>query len=408
METTDDSPTNQQNKKDGRGFKQKFWKGFWTFFKWLGLTLTVAIIGWFVREWLTSKKDGDLSPKYIAVVMSGTDRTFTIPLEFKQGFGDETKITTSKGQNISIEKKDDQYSIEQAKIIADKLVKDENCVMIIGNSNSQLTEITLNSILDYNGIKPAYILPIATADGIISQSTSEKYNSILRMVPDNQNQAKIVKRFIYNKIGSNAKVAILVDEDNQTYSKNLSKNIGSEIIAEDGNIVLNQSYGNSQRLIGSYEILERKHLVPDVIVYVGISSNGLLLIEELKALKIKTPVVFTDGCTVKELIKKAGDFLGSDAYFLSAVSKSEKSIEPTYEPIGKDAFALANKIIKFIDGPVTRESVSKFVSESKDKITLDAAFAGAYKFDPEGNNKEMNFKIYNYKDGALTEVIGIK
>ncbi len=389
-------------------FKQKFFKIFWTFFKWLGLTLTVAIIGWFVRELLTSQKNGDLTPKYIAVVMSGTDKTFTIPLEFKQGFGDETKITTSRGQNISIEKKDDQYSIEQAKIVADKLVSDENCVMIIGNSNSQLTEITLNSILDFRGIKPAYILPIATADGIISQSSSEKFYSILRMVPDNQNQAKIVKRFIYNKIGSTAKIAILVDEDNQTYSKNLSKNIGSEVIAEDGNIVLNQSYGNSQRLIGSYEILERKHLIPDVIVYVGVSSNGLLLIEELKAMNVKIPVVFTDGCTVKQLLTRAGIFLGSDAYFLSAVSKSEKSIEPTYEPIGKDAFALANKIIKSIDGPITRESVSKFVAEHKDKITLDAAFAGAYKFDPDGNNKEMNFKIYNYKNGVLTEVIGIK
>lgn len=386
----------------------KIGKGFLTFLKWFGLTLIVAVIGWFVREYMTSKKNGDLSNKYIAVVMSGTDKTFTIPLEFKQGFGDETKITTSKQQNISIEKKDDQYSIEQAKIVADKLVKDPSCVMIIGNSNSQLTEVTLNSILDYDGIKPTFILPIATADGIIAKSSSENYKSILRMVPDNQNQASIIKRFIFNKIGGKAKVAILVDEDNQTYSNNLSKNIASEIIAEDGNVVLNQSYGNSQRLMGSYEILKRNGLLPDVIVCVGVSSNGLLLIEELKALKIKTPVIFTDGCTVEQLMKKAGQLLGSDAYFLSAVSKSVSGIEPTYEPIGKDAYALANKIIKSIDGAVTRESVAKFVAEHKDKITLDAAFAGGYEFDPEGNNKKMSFKVYTYKDRVLTEVIGIK
>jgi ABC-type branched-subunit amino acid transport system substrate-binding protein len=287
-------------------------------------------------------------------------------------------------------------------------VKDPSCVMIIGNSNSQLTETTLNSILDYDGVKPTFILPIATADGIIAKSSSENYKSILRMVPDNQNQASIIKRFIFNKIGSKAKVALLVDEENQTYSNNLSKNLASEIIGEDGNVVLNQSYGNSQRLMGSYEILKRNELLPNVIVFVGVSSNGLLLIEELKALKIKTPVIFTDGCTVEQLMKKAGELLESDAYFLSAVSKSESGIEPTYEPIGKDAYALANKIIMSIDGAVTRESVAKFVAEHKDKITLDAAFAGGYEFDPEGNNKKMNFKVYTYKAGVLTEVIGIK
>lgn len=388
--------------------KKKVSKYLFMLIKWISITILVAIIGWFVREILTAKKRGDVSNKYIAVVMSSTDKTFTIPLEFKQGFGDETKITTTRGQEVYIERKDDQYSIEQAKIVADKLVSDERCIMIIGNSNSQLTEITLNSILDIETVRPTFILPIATADAIISKSFSENYNSILRMVPDNDNQASIIKRFIFNKIGSKAKVAILVDEDNQTYSKNLSKNIAGEVIAEDGNIVLNQYYGNSQRLISSYENLKKNNLIPDVIVYVGVSSNGLLLIEELKALNIKLPVIFTDGCTVKELMKKAGNLRNSDAYFLSAVSKSETGLQPTYEPIGKDAFALAKKIITSIEGPITRESVSKFVSENKNKITLDAAFAGEYDFNPEGNNKSMSFKIYTYRDGVLTEVIGIK
>lgn len=407
MEETNDNKE-KETTQPTKTRSQKIRKGTLTFFKWLGITLVVAVIGWFVKEWLTSKKDGDLSTKYIAVVMSGTDKTFTIPKEFKQGFGDEPKITTSKGQNIRIDKKEDQYSTDQAKIVADKLVKDVKCVLIIGNSNSELTEVTLNSILDYDGIRPAFILPIATADNIISKSSSEGFESILRMVPDNQNQAMIIKRFIFNKIGSKAKVAILVDEENQTYSKNLSKNIASEIIAEDGNIVLNQSYGNEQRFISSYEVLKRNNLLPNVIVYVGVSSNGMLLIEELKALNIKIPVIFTDGCTVQELMKKAGQLLGGDAYFLSAVSKSENGLEPTYEPIGKDAYTLAKTILNSIDGPITRQSVTEYIAKNKDKITLDAGFAGAYAFNPEGNNKKMDFKIYTYQNGILTEVKGIK
>ncbi len=248
MEQTDETPatkTTEPKETFGRKFKNILKKPV----TWISLLILSSVIGYFIKDKIDVFRKRDFTDtKYIAVVMSSTDKTFTIPKEFKQGFGDEAKIIASKGQIVSIEKKDDQYSKEQAKIVAEKLVKDENCIMIIGNSNSELSEVTLNSILDYDGIRPAFILPIATADGIISKSFSENYKSILRMVPDNQNQALIIKRFIFNKIGGKAKVAILVDEENQTYSKNLSKNIASEIMAEDGNIVLNQTYGNNWKI----------------------------------------------------------------------------------------------------------------------------------------------------------------
>lgn len=386
--------------------KTKARKKIYSFLKWFGLVVVVAIIGWVVMEYLTSWKQGDISSKFIAVVMSGTDKSFTIPLEFKQGFGDQPSIKTSNGQIIFIEKKEDLYSIEQAKIVADKLMNDDRCVLIIGNSNSELTEVTLNSILDSDN-RPAFILPIATADNIISKANSEGYKSILRMVPDNDNQASIIKRFIFSKIGNNAKVALLVDEENQTYSNNLSKNISAKIIADNGNVVLDKQYGISNRLINEIEPLRKNNIFPDIIVYVGVSSNGMLLIEELKALKIDVPIIFTDGCTVKDLIKKAKE-LKNESFFLSAVSKSDTGIEPTYEPIGKDAFSLAQKILNSIEQPITRESIRNYVANNKGNILLDAGYAGAYAFTDDGNNKLMNFIIYSYQNDILKEVKGIK
>ncbi len=371
-----------------------------------------AILTWLVKEYLDDYKMESQSNKYIAVVMSGTDKTFTIPKEFKQGFGDEESIQTTDGVKINIKKKDDQYSVQQAKIVAEALMNDLNCVMIIGNSNSELTEVTLNSILDYSDKtkRPAFILPIATADNLISKSKSEGYESIMRMVPDNQNQAMLIKRFIFQVKGSNSNVAILVDEDNKTYSSNLSKNIASAIISEDGNIVLNQSYGNSQRLVTTFEVLKANKIMPDVIVYVGVSSNALLLIEELKAFKINIPVIFTDGSTVEEVMKKAKRLLSENAYFLSPVlMNNSKNIQPTYEAIGKDAHSLAKKILNGVTGEITRESVSKHISKNKTDIGLDSGFAGAYGFNAEGNNVKMDFKIYHHTtDGALKEVQGIK
>ena len=138
----------------------------------------------------------------------------------------------------------------------------------------------------------------------------------------------------------------------------------------------------------------------------------MLLMEELKSLnKVgkpwKIPVIFTDGCTVEALMKKTQN-LKSKSYFLSAVTKSDKNLEPTYVPIGKDAFTLAQTILNLIDGPISRESVAAFIAEHKELIVLSNGNAGEYKFNAAGNNMSMNFKMYTYIDGTLGEVKGIQ
>lgn len=387
---------------------------FWTQIKSIGMWVLGIILGgiiiYFVHKTIRNNEDVILNNKYVAVIMSDSDKSFSIPIEFKKGFGNETNIKINNKQKIEIIFKDDQNSAQQAKIIADELVNDDRCVLIIGNSNSSLTQVTLNSILKSKKTKPTFILPIATADNIISKSKSEKYESILRMVPDNLNQSQIIKRFIFTKINKKekSKVLILVDEDNPTYSKNLSKNIANQIISDDGNVLLSKTYGNNNRLIDTYSNLKNLKLLPSVIVFSGTSSNGLILIEELKNLNINIPVIFSDGCTVEQLMKKAKNILGDNAYFLSSVSKSRKGFEPTYEPIGKDAYSLLKLVLNSIDGEITRENISLFVREKKSKITLNVGFAGQYAFNAEGNNEKMNFKIFTYSNGILMEVKGIQ
>lgn len=387
--------------------KEKKWGKirFWS----LLVAFVFFVIVWAAQYFLTRTADVALkdSSKYIAVVMSGADKTFTIPKEFKDGFGEKTSFkATDNNQTIYIDKKEDLYSIEQAKTVAENLIADDKYVLIIGNSNSQLSEVTLNAILD-SPDRPAFIMPIATSDNIISKAKSEDYKAILRMVPDNNNQAAIITRLIFKEFPEKPQVAILVDEENATYSTNLSKNIAAKVMNENGNIVFNEKYGNSNRLINIYDLLENHEMLPDIIVYVGISSNGVLLIEELNAMKIDIPVVFTDGCTVNDLIKKAKDLPG-ETFFLSAVEKSDNGLEPTYEPIGKDAFTLSARIMERIQGEITRESVRDFIRNNKNELKIDGGFAGSYEFTDDGNNKAMNFKIYYFNNKVLTKYGGIE
>ncbi len=343
--------------------------------------------------------------KYVAVVMSkngGT--TFTIPEEFGRGFGDEVSFKASSGQTISFVKEDDFLSISQAAIIAKKLIDDPDCVLIIGNSTSQLSEVTLNEILksEKKNADPSFMLPIATADNIIDKAKDQKYKSILRLMPNNDKQAKTIKDFIFSRY-RNPKVLILCDEENITYSYNLSQKIADNIIISNGSVVLKKNYGNANTFMGDYQYLRDYDLLPDIIVFVGISSNGILFDEQLRGMGVNAPVIFTDGCTVNQLMERSRD--NPNHFFISAVDSDGSVNTPTYQPVGVDAKEIAKLIIGKIKGDVTRETVAKFIQKNRTDVVLTGK-AGKYSFDENGDNNDISWKVYSYVNRNLTRVYG--
>ena len=387
-------------------------KGAW----WLIGGVLLAIIGWYLGKTLDWWSSGDREDKYIAVVITNkSDATFTIPKEFRQGFGDPVPfVSFGTKQNIRFEKMDDLLSSEQAKIIAQKLLADEHCVMIIGNSTSSLTEVTLNAIISSPGTKPGFLLPIATADDLIEMAKDQKYAAILRMMPNNERQAVTIKNYIYQRFNNKLiRIAILSDEENSTYSHNLSQKIADQIIldkkknSKEGIIVLKKDYGNSNRLLSDYNLLRQYNQLPDIIIFVGISSNGSLLMEELKSLNINIPVLFTDGCTVNNLMEKSAS--NPNNYFVSAVDidlQNNENKTPTYNPVGIDARELAKIIISRISTNITRKSVTDYIDKMrKENIQMmDNGSAGNYQFDNNGDNMKMKWRVYSYINGKLEKV----
>lgn len=382
--------------------------------KWFKI-LIIPII--FILGWVLSGLVGNLSTdwfitktsegnKYVAVIITNkSDESFTIPQEFRKGFvNSKGSFIEHNGQKIDFKLDDDALDPDQAEILANKYVNDPNCIMIIGNSTSTLSELTLNKILEYKNTKPAFILPIATADDIIDKAKDQEYKGILRMMPNNEKQAITIKNFIFQKFPNNKKpkVLIYVDEDNLTYSKNLSQKIADKIVRSQGTVVLKKNYGNSNRLINDYDLLLKTNQKPDIILFVGISTNGSLLMEEIKNLNINTPVVYTDGCTVNNLMRKSKD--NENNYFVSAVEKSFNSnSSPTYEPVGSDSKGIAINIIRKIENSVTRESLNNVIYQIREKQTSikEDGKAGKYSFDNNGENTELSWKLYNYVKGEL-------
>ncbi len=376
---------------------------------WIGGAIIAAIIGWFVvmplDRWTDRQKrqeEAKTEPNFVAVVMSKSDPTFTIPQEFLTGFTGATQLKTRGGDVVRINYYDDNYSTYEANRLARELAANPHCVLVIGSANSQLTAITLSAILASSD-RPSMLLPIATASSLTQIASSADYRAMLRMIPDNDNQADQIKNFIIAQ-KKTPKVAILVDEDNSTYSEDLSKKLSAKIRLSGGEILYEKAYGNACRLMDNPSVLLNKENSPDFIIFVGVSNNGLLLIDELKALKNGIPVIFTDGCTVEELIRRTTS-LNCESYFLSAVTITEGQSKPTYEPIGHDALKLAENIISGVFSS-SKTEVRRHIENDKSSIVIYGGQAGDYEFDSEGRNKRKSFHIYRRSNGKLTMVTG--
>ena len=378
---------------------------------WAISAIILSVIGWGVSDFLsTQKKEAEIASrqqKYVAVIMSTTDESFTLPTEFMTGFGSKQQVTdpssrirTQDNEMVQIRYSDDNYSVAGARRLAQKLVADKNCVMIIGNSNSELTGVTLNEILESKD-PPALIMPIATVNNLTSIATDASYRAILRMVPNNKDQALQIKSFIASR-APRQRIVMLVDEQNTDYSNDLSSDIGAKVRENGGVIVLQKSYGNNSRLVDYVGFI--KHAKADFLIFVGVSDNGLLLIDDLAANNLSLPVIFTDGGTVNALIKRSAE-LPVDTYFLSAVGNSSDTTEPTYKPIGADAYTLLVNIISGAKSN-TRESIRAHIEYDKNSIVVTGGQAGDYKFNEEGENVALHFKIYRNNHGSLQLMTG--
>lgn len=370
------------------------------------VSLTVAgVTGAFFEEIYYWWRSGPDFEPYVAVVVSKESIDFAIPEEFLRGFQDgasegRTFIETRDGRKVDIRTLEDLGSVDEAARIAQQLVTDENCILVIGNSNSTLTARTLDIFLSSKN-PPSYVLPIATANDLITKARTAGHKGVLRMVPDNASQAEIIQRLVAD-LSPSRRVAIYSDEENAVYSMDLSRDVASRVRNKGGRVVIEEMVGPTNSIFNSLPAWERG-APPDVIVYVGVAHHGLLLIDQLSELNIQVPVVFTDGCMVEPLIDNISR-IPNRAFVLSPVgTPSGTSQMPTYRPIGRDAFTLVSKILSSCSD-CTRENLRLHIAEHKDQIVVASGHAGEYRFNADGNNIGMSYKVYEVTGGKLRVV----
>jgi len=364
-----------------------------------------GIVGAVMTILLTRVQEAVATQPYIAVVVSTKAVDFPIPGEFLRGFQDsyiqgKAYIETRDGRKVDIRTIEDLGSVDEAARIAKQLVDDKNCILVIGNSNSTLTDSTLDIFLRSND-RPAYILPIATANDILTKAHTGGHDAVLRMVPDNAGQAEVIERLIKDKTANRkmARVAIYGDEENPIYSADLSRDIASRVRERGGRVVVEELIGSTNSIYSSLRTWFPPSVPPDIIVFVGVAHHGLLMVDQLADLGISAPIIFTDGSMVGSLLKNIPR-IKNQAFVLSPVGSDKLSNQmPTYESVGKDAYRLAVSVITNCQ-TYTRAGVRNCVAK-REATRITAGFAGEYMFDAEGNNKAMSFKVYEITGGQL-------
>ncbi|MCK4886926.1 MAG: hypothetical protein KAS96_06020 [Planctomycetes bacterium] len=369
---------------------------------WIGAMVIGTIVGLVVSASWDKIKAFFESEPYVAVLVSTKTIDFDIPKDFIDGFNHARMekgkhyFSSKNNDKIQIRYEEDFLSKEKTAIVSEKLNSDDNCILIIGNSNSTLTSINLDVLMASNNKVP-FIIPIATDETLLKKAESVDYKAVLRMLPHNGKQSDAIERLV-SKLATNRKVAIYGDEDNQSYSINLLRDIANKVRKKGGTIVIEELIGPTNSFYNSIVkwTSESKH--PEVIVYVGVSHHGLLFLDQISELDISVPIIFTDGCLVTSLLSNISKYTGR-AFILSPAEFTEEDMFlPSYKHIGEDAFTLASSVIKRSDG--TRNGVRNLIANNKKDLGFFGK-AGRYGFSPHGENEEGVYFVYEIKGGKL-------
>jgi len=359
------------------------------------------------------------SQLFIAVVSSKSLADYGLAKDFEDGFreslkklsnGKEDSLATDNWGEIKVEYFDDHGYLDRANEIASQILDDEKYVFFVGNSDSTLTAQTLDVFRKKPSSAPAMVIPIATAAEPISRANKSGYESFLRMPPNNHLQAikiaQTVERVVSDRKEEVIKAAIYADLTNPVYSVNLSRDIAKKIRERGGVVLVEELIGTSRTganhsFFTSLPVWNSKSK-PNIIIYAGVLHHCLLLLDQISALEINAPLIFSDGCMEKDLLKYLKE-IPNEAYLISAV-KGEEGEVPSFKKYGLDAVELIRFIFNHeqLNG-CDRADIADFIKKKREEmgIKLEGKNAGDYKFDKEGENTLIKFHTYDVTRGKL-------
>lgn len=217
------------------------------------------------------------------------------------------------GQKFELIAEDDEGAAEKSVSAYKKLVTKDGTKFIIGSLTSGCA-IAISPLAQAQ--KVLQIAPAATAPKL-----TEAGNFIFRACYDDPFQGTVGGKFAAENLGAK-KAAILYDISND-YSVGLTDNFKASFEANGGKIVSLETYSTGDKDFNA-QLTKIKNSKPDVVYLPDYYSTVALIVKQLRAQGINTPIVGADGWD--GLTENAGDEVLNGFYsnHYSADSTDEK------------------------------------------------------------------------------------
>ncbi|HAC32323.1 MAG TPA: amino acid ABC transporter substrate-binding protein [Treponema sp.] len=198
------------------------------------------------------------------------------------------------GQNIELIAEDDEGAAEKSVSAYKKLVTKDGVKFIFGSLTSGCA-IAISPLAQAQ--KVIQIAPAATAPKL-----TEAGNFVFRACYDDPFQGVVGGKFAASNLGAK-KAAILYDISND-YSVGLTENFKAAFESNGGSIVSLETYSTGDKDFNA-QLTKIKNAAPDVVYLPDYYSTVALIVKQLRAQGINTPIVGADGWD--GLTENAGD-----------------------------------------------------------------------------------------------------
>ena len=188
------------------------------------------------------------------------------------------------GQNLELIAEDDEGLAEKSVSAYKKLVTKDGVKLVLGSLTSGCA-IAITPLAQAQ--KVVQIAPAATAPAL-----TDAGNFIFRACYDDPFQGTVGGKFAAESLGAK-KAAILYDIGND-YSVGLTENFKTSFEANGGSIVSLESYSTGDKDFNA-QLTKIKNAEPDVVYLPDYYGTVALIVKQLRAQGINTPIVGADG-----------------------------------------------------------------------------------------------------------------
>ncbi|MCR4821742.1 MAG: ABC transporter substrate-binding protein [Treponema sp.] len=188
------------------------------------------------------------------------------------------------GQQIELIAEDDEGQAEKSVSAYKKLVTKDGVKLIVGSLTSGCA-IAITPLAQAQ--KVVQIAPAATAPAV-----TDAGNYIFRACYDDPFQGTVGGKFAAETLGAK-NAAILYDIGND-YSVGLTENFKASFEAQGGSIVALESYSTGDKDFNA-QLTKIKNANPDVVYLPDYYGTVALIVKQLRAQGIETPIVGADG-----------------------------------------------------------------------------------------------------------------